>query len=66
MTEIDMATGNESNTISELISELSPDQRATLQWLMDEIRDRFGASDRFDANDPAFGELAKQLVSQVL
>ena len=61
-----MATGNETSKISELISELSPDQRATLQWLMDEIRNRFGASDRFDANDPEFVKLAKELGSKVL
>lgn len=51
--------------IQDILKSLEPDETATFQWLMDEIRDRFGASDRFDANAPAFDELAKQLASKV-
>ena len=53
-------------TETDIISELAEDERETLQWLMNEVRSRFGASDRFDPNDPAFTELAKQLSSHVL
>lgn len=54
-----------SDEIQDILRSLEPDETATFQWLMDEIRDRFGASDRFDANAPAFNELANQLVSKV-
>ena len=62
MTE-DAAAGNE---IGAIIGTLATYEVATFQWLMDEIRERFGASDRFDPQDPAFGELARQLASKVL
>ncbi len=49
-----------------MVGGLSENEQATAMWLMDEIRSRFGASDRFDPNDPVFSELSDQLVSRLL
>jgi len=46
------------------IQRLEPDEIETLQWLLDEIRGRFGASDSFDHTDPKFTELVKQLATR--
>ena len=59
----DVSTGD---AIERILTALDSDEFATFQWLMDEIRNRFGASDRFDPNDSAFGEMAAQLASKVL
>ncbi len=58
--------GSAGDEIEQIIGTLATDEVATFQWLMGEIRDRFGASDRFDPHDPAFEELAKHLASKVL
>ena len=49
-----------------IIERLAPDEYATLQWLSDEIRGRFGASDSFDPDHSKFKELVNQLASRVL
>ncbi len=49
-----------------MLGGLAENEQATAMWLMDEIRSRFGASDRFDPNDPVFSELSDQLVSRLL
>ena len=58
--------GSPADEVDRIFGALTNDEVATFGWLMNEARRRFGASDRFDPNDPAFEELAKQLVSKVL
>ena len=58
--------GSPADEVDKIFGALTNDEVATLGWLMNEARRRFGASDRFNPNDPAFEELAKQLVSKVL
>jgi len=48
-----------------IIERLEPDEVETLQWLIDEIRSRFGASDSFDPNDSKFEDLIKSLAARV-
>ena len=55
-----------AEAIDEIVGRLKPDEVATLQWLIEEIRGRFGASDSFDPTDPEFDELVKQLASRVI
>ena len=50
----------------EIVGRLESSEIATLQWLIDEIRGRFGASDRFDPSDPEFNQLVNQLAAKVI
>lgn len=50
----------------EIVGRLESGEIATLQWLIDEIRGRFGASDRFDPSDPEFIQLVNQLAAKVI
>lgn len=61
-------TDQQASTKSEArakLGALTPDELTTFDWLMQTIRDRFGASDRFNPQDPVFAELADQLVAKV-
>ena len=49
-----------------ILRELEEDEVHVFRWLMDEIRGRFGASEKFDPNDPEFEALAKNLASRAL
>lgn len=55
-----------SELVDVILGELEEDEIHVFHWLMGEIRERFGASDQFDSNDPKFSELAEHLVSRVL
>ena len=55
-----------TEAFDDIVGRLAPDEVATLQWLIDEIRGRFGASDSFDTNGTNFNELVSQLASRVL
>ena len=55
-----------TNALDDIIERLAPDEVETLQWLIDEIRSRFGASDNFDPNDPKFNDLVAQLAARVV
>ncbi|MXW74911.1 MAG: hypothetical protein F4Y27_08690 [Acidimicrobiaceae bacterium] len=55
-----------TEAVDDIVGRLAPDEVATLQWLINEIRGRFGASDNFDPDDPKFNELVKQLASRVI
>ena len=58
----DLSTTEAFNLI---VQQLAPDEVETLQWLIDEIRSRFGASDSFDPNDSKFEDLIKSLAARV-
>lgn len=55
-----------TEAIYDIVGRLEPDEVETLQWLIEEIRGRFGASDSFDPVDPKFIELVKQLASRAI
>ena len=55
-----------AEAIDDIVGLLEPAEIATLQWLIEEIRRRFGASDSFDPADPKFKELVNQLASRVI
>lgn len=55
-----------TRAFDDIVEQLAPDEVETLQWLVDEIRRRFGASDSFDPNDPKFKELVNQLAARVV
>ncbi len=55
-----------AEAIDDIVGRLEPDEVATLQWLIEEIRGRFGASDSFDPADPKFIELVNQLASRAI
>jgi len=55
-----------AEAFDDIVGRLAPDEVETLQWLIDEIRSRFGASDSFDPNDRNFNELVAQLAARVV
>ncbi|MYB08801.1 MAG: hypothetical protein F4Y28_02330 [Acidimicrobiia bacterium] len=55
-----------AEAFDDIVGRLAPDEVETLQWLIDEIRSRFGASDSFDPNDRNFNELVTQLAARVV
>ena len=55
-----------AEAIDGIVGQLEPDEVETLQWLIEEIRGRFGASDSFDPADPKFNELVNQLASRAI
>jgi len=55
-----------TQAFNEIVERLAPDEIETLQWLIEEIRSRFGASDSFDRKDPKFNELVSQLAARVV
>lgn len=60
------ATSEISEIVDEILGDLDEGEIHVFYWLMGEIRERFGASDQFDSNDPKFSELAENLASRVL
>lgn len=61
----DASDRHTGKAVREIYGRLKADEMEVLQWLMDEIREHFGASDRFDPDDPIFKELVKQLAVRV-
>ena len=60
---VDLTT---AEAIEQIVGRLEPDELATLLWLIEEPRVRFGAAGSFDPANKEFDALANQLASKVI